>query len=96
MSIIRLIHISIDPSEVENALRIWKTDCAPLMIKQKGCISEKLLRCRDAHELISYSEWASEVDIETYMTSDAHKEIVRHARSLKGAKAMVKLYDLGE
>jgi heme-degrading monooxygenase HmoA len=96
MSIIRLIHVSIDPSEVENALRVWKTDCAPLMIKQKGCISQKLLRCRDAHEMISYSEWASEADIEAYRNSDAHKQIVRHARSLKGAKAVVKLYDLAE
>ena len=40
MSIIRLIHIKIDPSEVENALQIWKQECAPLMIQQKGCISE--------------------------------------------------------
>ena len=56
MSIIRLIHITIDPSETENAMRVWKTECAPLMIQQKGCISEKLLRCRDVHELISYSE----------------------------------------
>jgi heme-degrading monooxygenase HmoA len=96
MSIIRLIHIAIDPSEIENALRVWKSECAPLMIQQKGCISEKLLRCREAHELISYSEWASEADIELYRASDAHKEIVRHARGLKGAKAEVKLYDLVE
>jgi heme-degrading monooxygenase HmoA len=94
MSIIRLIHIKIDPSEIENALRVWKTECAPLMIKQQGCISEKLLRCREAHELISYSEWASESDIDLYRSSAAHKEIVRHARALKGAKAEVKLYDL--
>ena len=94
MSVIRLIHIKIDPSEVGNALRIWKQECAPLMIQQKGCISEKLLRCREAHELISYSEWDSEADIENYRTSDAHQQIVRHARSLKGSKADVKLYDL--
>lgn len=94
MSIIRLIHIRIDPSEIEKALEIWKTECAPLMIKQKGCISEKLLRCREAHELISYSEWDTQADIDLYMGSDAHKEIVRHARSLKGSKADVKLYDL--
>ena len=50
MSIVRLIHITLDPSEAENAVRVWKTECAPLMIQQKGCISEKLLRCRDAHE----------------------------------------------
>jgi hypothetical protein len=46
MSIIRLIHIKIDPSETETAERIWKTQCATLMISQKGCISEKLLRAR--------------------------------------------------
>ena len=45
MSIVRLIHITLDPSEAENAVRVWKTECAPLMIQQKGCISEKLLRC---------------------------------------------------
>jgi heme-degrading monooxygenase HmoA len=94
MSIVRLIHIKIDPSEMENALRIWKTECAPLMIKQPGCISEKLLRCREAHELISYSEWDNESDIDLYRSSAAHREIVSHARSLKGAKAEVKLYDL--
>ncbi len=96
MSIIRLIHITIDPSEIETALQVWKKECAPLMIQQKGCISEKLLRCREAHELISYSEWASEADIEAYRNSDAHKEIVQHARSLRGSKAKVKLYDLVE
>ena len=94
MSIVRLIHIRIDPSEIEKALQIWKTECAPLMIQQKGCISEKLLHCREAHELISYSEWDTQADIDLYMSSDAHKEIVRHARSLKGSKAEVKLYDL--
>ena len=55
MSIIRLIHIKIDPTEMETALQVWKTECAPLMIQQKGCISEKLLRCREADGLISYS-----------------------------------------
>src|SRR5882672_4989998 len=87
MSIIRLIHITIDSSEAENAVRVWKTECAPLMIQQRGCISEKLLRCRDAHEFISYSEWNFEADIATYTSSDDHKEIVRHARGLKGSKA---------
>jgi heme-degrading monooxygenase HmoA len=74
MSIIRLIHIKIDPSEKENAERIWKTECAPLMIQQKGCISEKLLRLKEGGEFISYSEWESEQDIEWYLSSDAHKE----------------------
>jgi heme-degrading monooxygenase HmoA len=94
MSIIRLIHIKIDPSEKEKAERVWKTECAPLMIQQKGCISEKLLRSRGAGEFISYSEWEGEQDIERYSSSEAHKEIVRHSRGLKGTQVVVKLYDL--
>jgi heme-degrading monooxygenase HmoA len=94
MSIIRLIHIQLDPSENEKAEQVWKTECAPLMIQQKGCLSEKLLRAKAAGEFISYSEWESEQDIERYMKSDAHKEIVRHSRGLKGTKVVVKLYDL--
>jgi heme-degrading monooxygenase HmoA len=93
-SIIRLIHIKVDPSAIGEAERVWKTECAPLMIQQKGCLSEKLLRGHDPGEFISYSEWESEADIERYRNSDAHKEIVGHARALKGAKADVKLYDL--
>src|SRR3954470_13418405 len=96
MSIIRLIHIQLDPSENEKAEQVWKTECAPLMIQQKGCLSEKLLRARAAGEFISYSEWESEEDIERYMKSDAHKEILRHSRGLKGARAGVKLYELAQ
>ena len=32
MSIIRLIYIKIDPSQLERAMQIWKKECAPLMI----------------------------------------------------------------
>ena len=91
MSIIRLIHIKIDPSETETAERLWKST---LMISQKGCISEKLLRSRERGEFISYSEWETEADIERYTNSSAHKQIVSHTRSVKGANAVVKLYDL--
>lgn len=93
MSVIRLIYISVDASEVITAMQIWKNECAPIMIKQKGCISEKLLRSREAHEFISYSEWESEADIAAYTNSASHEEIVKHTRAVKGAKAVVKLYE---
>ena len=95
MSVIRLIHITIDPTEIALAEKVWKTECAALMIQQPGCLSEKLLKCRDEPgEFISYSEWVSVADIERYRKSAAHKTIVKHARGLKGAKAVVKIYDL--
>jgi heme-degrading monooxygenase HmoA len=93
MSVIRLIFISIDPADTDKAIDLWKKECAPLMIQQKGCISEKLLRSREAHEFISYSEWESEADVEMYAHSHAHDEIVKHTRGLKNAKAEVKLYE---
>lgn len=95
MSVIRLIYVQVDPAEEFHAEQIWKTECAPLMIQQKGCLSEKLLKCRDRPgEYISYSEWESPEDIERYRESKAHAEIVRHATGLSGATAEVKLYEL--
>lgn len=95
MSVVRLIHIRIDPGDSDEAERIWKTECAPLMIQQKGCTSEKLLRCNDTPgEYISYSEWQTPEDMEAYRTSAAHREIVEHTRDLKGADAHVKCYGL--
>ena len=89
-----MTQIKIDPSETQAAERIWKTECATLMISQKGRISEKLLRARDRGEFISYSEWETEADIDRYKNSDAHKQIVSHTRAVKGASTVVKLYDL--
>jgi len=94
MNVVRLIFVKVNPAQAKEAENIWKQHCAPLMIKEPGCVSEKLLRCTDEPgEFISYSEWESEADIEMYTHSDAHEEIVRHTRGLKGAKAQVKLYE---
>ena len=95
MSIVRLIHVTVDPTEIARAEHVWKFECAPLMIQQQGCLSEKLLKCHDTPgEFISYSEWESAADIERYRASAAHKEIVGHARGLNGAQAVVKIYEL--
>ncbi len=40
------------------------------------------------------AQWETEADIERYTNSAAHKQIVSHTRSVKGASAVVKLYDL--
>lgn len=95
MSIVRLIHVKVDPAQGAEAERIWKEDCAPLMIQQKGCRSEQLLKCEDvAGEYISYSEWETQADIDAYRDSDAHKQIQSHSRNLQGAQATVKRYQI--
>ncbi|OGQ76271.1 MAG: hypothetical protein A3G40_14645 [Deltaproteobacteria bacterium RIFCSPLOWO2_12_FULL_57_22] len=95
MSIVRLIYVTVKPDQVRDAVSLWKNHCAPLMIKQPGCLSEKLLECVDAPgEFISYSEWDSQASIDKYRTSEAHAEIQKHARGLQKGGASVKRYEV--
>ena len=95
MNVVRLIVVKVNPAQAKEAEKIWKQHCAPLMIKEPGCVSEKLLRCTDdAGEFISYSEWQDQQSIEKYRTGKAHAEIKRHSDSLKGERPVVKRYEI--
>ena len=96
MPIARLIFVSVDPREMGEAERIWKEECAPLMIRQPGCLSEELLKCLDAPgEYISYSEWQDQASIDRYLASPAHEEIRQHTRGFQGGKRpSVKCYEV--
>ena len=93
MTVIRIIYTSFPPDQSEKAERNWKEKCAPLMIRQPGCISEELLRCTTAPgEFLSVSEWESEDDIQRYLQSADHQEIKRQNRNIQGAEVQVKHY----
>ena len=96
MSIVRLIFVKVSPADVPKAEGIWKKECAPLMIKQKGCQSEELLKSIDVPgELISYSVWENQKSIDNYLASADHQEIKKHARSLNTKEIpLVKAYTL--
>jgi heme-degrading monooxygenase HmoA len=95
MSIVRMIYVTVKSDQVKDAINLWKNHCAPLMIKQPGCLSEKLLECVDAPgEFISYSEWDNQANIDKYRTSSAHSEIQQHARGFEGGKTTVKRYEI--
>ena len=84
MSVVRLIFVTVRAEDAAAAERVWKQDCAPLMIKQPGCLSEALLKSGDkAGEYISYAEWDSQASIERYLASADHQRIKQHAQGLK-------------
>jgi heme-degrading monooxygenase HmoA len=90
MAIVRLIFVAVKPEEGAAAERLWKEECAPLMIRQQGCLSEELLKSVEAPgEYISYSVWESQESIDRYRASAAHEEIKRHGARLKTAQAPV-------
>ncbi|MEA2642290.1 MAG: Antibiotic biosynthesis monooxygenase [Chloroflexota bacterium] len=94
--IVRMIHVQVAPEQIETARKVWKEHCAPLMIGTKGCLSEELLSCREVvGEMISMATWESQEDVDMYRESPAHEEIQRFTREmLKGARAVVKTYDI--
>jgi heme-degrading monooxygenase HmoA len=96
MAIVRLIFVTVKAQDAAAAERVWKTDCAPLMIKQKGCLSEELLKSTETPgEYISYAEWDSQASIERYLKSADHQTIKQHAAALRTESApVVKCYTL--
>ncbi len=84
MSIVRLIFVKVRAVDVPKAERVWKKECAPLMIKQKGCLSEELLKSIDVPgELISYAVWDNQKSVDRYLAGADHQEIKKHARGLQ-------------
>ena len=94
MSIIRMINTTVPPEMGKQAECNWKEKCAQLMIRQPGCLSECLLRCKDnPEEYISYAEWDNEESIQKYRRSADHAEIKRHNENIPGTKVVVKEYE---
>jgi len=84
MPIIRLIYVKVEPDQLSETETVWTEKCAPLMIKQPGCLSEQLLKCIDSPgEYISYSEWDGQENIDRYLAGGDHQEIKKHSHELK-------------
>jgi heme-degrading monooxygenase HmoA len=94
--ITRMIFVAVPKEKIAEAERMWKQECAPLMIKTPGCVSEEFLRNREnPGEMISLSTWENQGAIERYRESDAHKQIQKHTRGLMGvSKVEVKSYEV--
>jgi heme-degrading monooxygenase HmoA len=92
----RMIIVTVPAEKAEEAERLWKTECAPLMIQQPGCLGEEFLRNRDNKgEMISLQQWESQKAIDAYRASPAHKDILKHTRGLMGvSKVEVKSYEV--
>jgi heme-degrading monooxygenase HmoA len=94
--ITRMILVNVPNERAPEAERLWKQECAPLMIKQPGCLSEQFLRGREnTGEFISLSTWENQAAIDKYRASEAHKAVQQHTRGLMNvAKVEVKTYDV--
>jgi heme-degrading monooxygenase HmoA len=94
--ITRMIIVTVPPERAAEAQRLWKQNCAPIMIQQPGCFGEQFLRSRDTPgELVSVQLWEDQKWIDAYRSGPAHQEILRHTRSLMGvSKVEVRNYEM--
>src|SRR5262245_18401538 len=94
--ITRMIAVNVPKERAGEAEPMWKQECATLMIKQPGCLSEQFLRGReDPGEFISISTWQNQAVVDKYRTSEAHQAIQKHTRALMNvAKVAVKTYEV--
>ena len=94
--ITRMIIVTVPAEKAADAERLWKAECAPLMIKQPGCRSEEFLRSRDNKgEMISLQQWENQKAIDDYRASPAHEQILKHTRGLMGvSKVEAKNYEV--
>jgi len=90
--IARLIYVKVAPDQIKEAIDEWKKVCAPIMISQRGCLSEELLACNEEpDEFISLSNWESVEAIQAYRTSEAHERVKHSTRGIV-AEVVVKTY----
>jgi heme-degrading monooxygenase HmoA len=94
--IIRMIVVTVPKEKADEAERIWKTECAPVMIQQPGCLGEQFLRSRDnPDEMISLQSWRDQDSIDRYRAGPGHQEILKHTHGLMGvSKVEVKNYEV--
>ena len=94
--ITRMIIVAVPKEKAAEAERIWKTECAPVMIQQPGCLSEQFLRSlENPGEMISLQSWQDQKSIDQYRAGPGHQEILKHTRGLMGvSKVEVKNYEV--
>jgi EAL domain-containing protein (putative c-di-GMP-specific phosphodiesterase class I) len=78
-TISRHIIVKASPDKAQEIERLWKQDCAPLMIKRPGCLREELLRCREEPgEFISIAEESGVIiELGTWVINHACEESAR-------------------
>ena len=94
--VMRMIIVTVPRDQAAEAERVWKRECAPVMIQQPGCLSEQFLRNQDnPGEMISLQSWQDQKSIDAYRAGPGHQEILKHTRGLMGvSKVEVKNYEV--
>ena len=91
--ITRMIVVTVPADKAQEAERLWKTECAPLMIQQPGCASEEFLRNREKSRVRSKVEHVFQVmKVKFGFAKVRYRGLKKNANRLFATCALVNLY----
>ncbi|HYC29237.1 MAG TPA: antibiotic biosynthesis monooxygenase family protein [Chitinophagaceae bacterium] len=90
---VRLTFVKFTPESVKEAKRIFLEDVVPVVRKQKGNISIRLLEPTElSDDFISITEWTTKADAEAYETSGTYRQLVALLNNYFTKKPVLKTY----
>ena len=79
--IARMTSIKVPDDKIKDALKMWKEQLGPLIVRQNGCLSHLLMQSTEhPGQVISLSLWASQRGIDEYVKSPAREEVRKTLR----------------
>ena len=76
--IVRLTYCKFIPERIAEAKKIYTADVIPVVKKQKGNVSIRLLEpANKTDDYISVTEWKTKADADAYSSSGVYKDLVR-------------------
>jgi quinol monooxygenase YgiN len=94
--IARITSIKVPDDKIKDAVKMWKEQWGPLIVKQSGCLTHLMMRNREhPGQLLSLSLWASQHVIDDYVASPAREEIRKNTRGdLAALEVTSELFDV--
>lgn len=94
--IARIVSIKVPDDKIKDAVKMWKEQWGPLIVKQSGCLTHLMMQNREhPGQLLSLSLWASQHVIDDYVKSPAREEIRKNTRGdLAALDVTTELFDV--
>ena len=94
--IARITSVKVPEEKIKDAVKMWKEEMGPLIVKQHGCMSHLLMQSRDLpSHIISLSLWANQQGIDQYVSSPAREDIRKTIREdLAALEVTAEVFDV--
>ena len=92
---VRLVFCKFSPASMQEAIRIYKEEIVPVLLKQRGIIDVQLLEPENqAEDYISMSHWETKADADAYESSGTFRKLVAKLESFFAKQPVLKVYNI--